>query len=76
MQGIRGSGLDSSNDPDTTGGNGLRIEYGEVLNLASTVDAVTFTFWAKNVNPTNVNNLGEEAYGSAFHGGFIRHRKQ
>ena len=60
--GIRGSGLDSTNDPDTTGGNGLRIEYGEVLNLASTVDAVTFTFWAKNVNP------GQENYSSAFHG--------
>ena len=60
--GIRGSGLDSTNDPDTTGGNGLRIEYGEVLNLASTIDAVTFTFWAKNVNP------GQENYSSAFHG--------
>ena len=60
--GLRGSGLDSTNDPDTTGGNGLRIEYGEVLNLASTIDAVTFTFWAKNVNPA------QATYSSAFHG--------
>ena len=60
--GLRGSGLDSTNDPDSTGGNGLRIEYGEILNLASTVDAVTFTFWAKNVNPT------QPSYSSAFHG--------
>ena len=60
--GLRGSGVDSTNDPDTTGGNGVRIEYGEVLNLASTIDAVTFTFWAKNVNPA------QATYSSAFHG--------
>jgi len=60
--GLRGLGLDSTDDPYQVGGNGMRIEYGEILNLASTVDAISITFWAKNVNPTQPN------YSSAIHG--------
>ena len=54
--------MDSTDDPYQVGGNGMRIEYGEILNLASTVDAISITFWAKNVNPTQPN------YSSAIHG--------